>query len=438
MNRKKFFFSTFLTALLIQAPAFAAPPVSEILSNIQKAKPGDEIVIPNGVYKDFPLRVKVSGVEGKPIVIRAETSGQVFMTGGSYLFLEGSDLVIAGLVYKDGGITVDKGHVMTVRGDRSRITECAVVDFNAANQGKQWIRFFGTRHRFDHNWVEGKTTMDPELQIEVDEKSPNDILIDHNYFGPRPPLPDNANGGETIRIGYSSQAYWTSRTRVEDNLFEECDGDAEVISSKSCENYFRRNTFFRCAGTLTLRHGERNVVEGNFFLGDKKKETGGVRVIGGGHRIVGNTFIGTEGRMGGAIAVTCAQPDFKPSGYWTVTNVLIAFNTLIDNGVSGIALASMNGGKGGSQTVLPERIQVASNVIVARKGFPAFTGPLGKNIDFSGNYFQGETIGLEKPDGVTRTDLPVKNAGAEAFPMGDSQLRPLKRADVGPSWMKKT
>ena len=71
------------------------------------------------------------------------------------------------------------------------------------------------------------------------------------------------NGGETMRLGYSYQSMFVSRTTVEDNLFTQCDGEIEIISSKSCENVYRHNTFRDCEGTLTLRHGNRCVVDGN-------------------------------------------------------------------------------------------------------------------------------------------------------------------------------
>ena len=53
-----------------------------------------------------------------------------------------------------------------------------------------------------------------------------------------------------------------------------------MISNKSGSNVFRANTFRESAGTITLRHGNDNLVEGNFFLGNNKSQTGGIRVIG--------------------------------------------------------------------------------------------------------------------------------------------------------------
>ena len=62
---------------------------------------------------------------------------------------------------------------------------------------------------------------------------------------------------------------------VEHNLFEECDGEIEIISNKSGKNTFRHNTFRRSSGTLTLRHGNWAEVYGNYFLGEGRAEAGG-------------------------------------------------------------------------------------------------------------------------------------------------------------------
>ena len=96
------------------------------------------------------------------------------------------------------------------------------------------------------------------------EGSPNRHRIDHNHFGHRPPL--RRNGGETIRVGNSWSSMSSSGTLVERNLFDRCDGELEIISSKSSDNVYRQNTLRACAGMLTLRHGNRCLVADNYFL----------------------------------------------------------------------------------------------------------------------------------------------------------------------------
>ena len=117
--------------------------------------------------------------------------------------------------------------------------------------------------------------------------------IDHNYFGRRLPL--GSNSGEIIRIGNSQHALFYSNTHITDNLFEECDGEAEVISVKSCGNLVKNNIFKKCQGSVVLRHGNDNRVEGNLFLGMKKEGTGGVRIINEDQGVFNNFFYQLRG-----------------------------------------------------------------------------------------------------------------------------------------------
>ena len=113
-------------------------------------------------------------------------------------------------------------------------------------------------------------------------------LIDHNYFGERPVY--GSNGAETMRVGTSQQAYSSSNTIIENNLFERCSGEVEVISIKSSDNIIRNNTLLECEGVVALRHGDRNTVNNNLFIGNGRRNTGGIRVVNAGHRIYDNLF----------------------------------------------------------------------------------------------------------------------------------------------------
>ena len=128
------------------------------------------------------------------------------------------------------------------------------------------------------------------------QENPEYHRIDHNYFGQFELI--RINGAETIRIiDTDSLRHAPSRTVVEYNMFEECDGeDADIISNKSSENIFQGNTFMRSMGYLTLRKGDNSIVEGNFFLGYGKPKTRGVRALGKGHRVSNNYFEALSGR----------------------------------------------------------------------------------------------------------------------------------------------
>ena len=92
-----------------------------------------------------------------------------------------------------------------------------------------------------------------------------------------PPIKDN--GYETLGIGTSKYSHVNARVTVELNCFYRCNGEVECIFNKSSENTCRHNIFSECQGKLTLRHGDRNLVEANFFIGSNVSRTDGVRVI---------------------------------------------------------------------------------------------------------------------------------------------------------------
>ena len=79
---------------------------------------------------------------------------------------------------------------------------------------------------------------------------------------------------------------------VEYNLFEKADGDNEAISVKSSDNIVRYNTLRNSRGEITLRHGNRNRVDGNFIIGG----ISGIRFFGNDHVIVNNVVQGISGK----------------------------------------------------------------------------------------------------------------------------------------------
>jgi len=82
-----------------------------------------------------------------------------------------------------------------------------------------------------------------------------------------------------------------SRALVEENRFEGCRGEIEIISNKSCENVYRRNTFVDCEGTLTLRHEvKRALIAENTILDCKESIVIGVVSTTTGPREVGRQY----------------------------------------------------------------------------------------------------------------------------------------------------
>ena len=246
-------------------------------------EPGDTIMLANGRWRDFEILFTGFGTPDQPITLTAETNGEVIITGQSNLRMAGEHLVVSGLVFRDGYTPTNTViSFRRTRGDYahySRVTETVVDRFNNPERYETdfWVMMYGKHNRFDHNHLEGKSNAGVTMAVRLDseESQQNHHRIDHNYFGPRPVL--GSNGGETLRIGTSHYSLADSLSIVENNYFDRCNGEVEIISNKSGGNVFRGNLFFESRGTLTLRHGNGNVVENNVFLGNSVDHTGGIR-----------------------------------------------------------------------------------------------------------------------------------------------------------------
>lgn len=353
---------------------FSQTDITGAMKALKSAKPGDTIIVAKGTYKDVEITFVAKGDASKPIVIKAQTPGGVIISGTSALRLAGTGIEVNGFYFTDG--YAPKGAVIEYRSgsevaNNCRITNCAIDNYNPPNRENEnsWILLYGRNNRFDHNNVQGKLNNGVTFAVILDEERNlnNHHSIDHNYFGERPNL--GSNGGETIRVGTSQSSKWSSRTVIEDNLFEHCDGEVEVISIKSCDNIIRRNTFFESAGVLALRHGDRNLVEDNIFIGNNKPNTGGIRVINEGHIIRNNYLQGLAGeRFFAALAVMNGVPNSLPNRYNQVKDVVIENNYWKDCANIQLCVGADN-----ERTAKPENVRVKGNVFYNKSKNEVYT-----------------------------------------------------------------
>ena len=292
-----------------RAAEYAVAPDTDLKPVLKQVKAGDSIVLQNGVWVDADLKFEqLPGTSDAPIHIRAGTPGKVTLTGTTQFRFSGTHITVSGLMFRDPTNVSDVIQFRTHserHAHHCRLTDCSIEESADSDTKKEsrWISVYGTNNRVDHCYAAGKKNRGTTLVVWVAEQ-PGEHRIDHNHFGPRPKL--GKNGGETIRIGTSEVSEFDSETIVEDNYFHACDGEAEVVSNKSCGNIYRHNTFDSCSGALTLRHGHRCIVDGNVFFGRKQSGTGGVRVIGVSHVVTNNYFESLRGDAGGA-ALGCVS-----------------------------------------------------------------------------------------------------------------------------------
>ncbi|GGA82707.1 hypothetical protein GCM10011369_25850 [Neiella marina] len=410
--------------------------------------PGDKVILANGQWQDFEILFEGKGTKAEPITLTAQDKGKVFITGQSNLQLAGEHLVVSGLVFKDG--FTPSSEVISFRRDKnnfashSRVTEVVIDNFSNPDrfEGDYWVGLYGKHNRFDHNHLEGKRNKGVTLAVRLNGEAhqQNHHRIDHNYFGPRPIF--GSNGGETLRIGTSHHSLSDSLTVVENNYFDRCNGEVEIVSVKSGKNQIRNNVFFESRGTLTLRHGNGNVVEGNVFFGNGVDHTGGIRVINADQTIRNNYLEGLTGyRFGSGLTVMNGVPNSPINRYHQVVNATIENNTLIN--VEHVQLAA---GSDAERSATPQDSVMRNNLIINKQGRDPFT----LFDDISGIKFEGNIrSNTNKPaiqsgfkdarsklvrngHGLLQLAEPVSGVGASA------DLKPITKAQVGPSWYPKT
>ena len=310
---------------------------AELENAIANANAGDNIILSNGIWKDVQINFTGHGTEGKPISLRAETPGQVFIEGQSCIQLAGEYLNVDGLYFQNG-YTPSRA-VISYRINKDslayhcNVTNCVIENFNQPHRdkGDLWVEFYGRHNSLDHCYLAGKANQGPTVRVDIkgNQSINNYHQITNNYFGPRP-----RKGGpkaETLQLGDSFTSMSPSYTSVSNNLFERCNGEVEVISSKTNFNIFKNNVFYKSEGSLVTRHGNYCRIDGNYFIGDGNENVGGVRLINTGHWVVNNYFYKLKGQnFRSPLAIMNGIPKSPLNRYNQVTDVVVAHNTYID------------------------------------------------------------------------------------------------------------
>jgi poly(beta-D-mannuronate) lyase len=441
------------------------------------AAPGDLVLLAAGEWRDVDLAIEARGTAAAPVTISAERAGETIISGKSRLRIAGEHVTVSGLAFRRA---FHPDAVLEFRRDSKRlashcrVTDCSFEDCNPPQPTRddaKYVSIYGRENRFDHCALAGKQTRGTTLVVWLTGESSGGHRIEANYFGPRERL--GSNGGETIRIGDSQTSLLSAGCFVEANLFERCDGEAEIISNKSCQNIYRHNTFRACSGALTLRHGHRCLVAGNWFFGESARGAGGVRVIGEGHHVVNNYMEGLTGDDARAgISLMTGIKEGPLHGYSPVVGAVIAHNTLLDCKqplLIGLADEDVDA------AVPPRGCTIENNLIAGSTGPLVVLRDGGADFGGAGNLLSGGSAELppgvqatvsdpqlERSAGDWRRPSRASPARGRAAP-GAAQVtvdiegqprrtpadvgcdewsdapaihRPLLRADVGPAWLR--
>lgn len=333
----------------MHAKTFKVNSIATLQNAINIAKPGDNIVVANGVYTTSEsIVIKNSGTSVNKITIEAESIGGVEITGtnGFVIAPPSSYIIIKGfrLSHKTGTNTILAGttHCVITR----NLFECVPV--NAGT--KPYLNVSGDDNEISFNTFQNK--MDEGQMLSIQGPDGNKMAkrnwIHHNYFYNFPP---NKNNCSAIQIGLSGRSMDSAFCVVEYNLFEKTEGENEgAICHKSCNNIIRYNTFGKRSEELSLRHGNNSQVYGNFFI-----NTTGLRFSGDDHLIYCNYFQGCSK----AIVCTNGDGEVKEGSKLTCHDrpdrVTIVCNTIIDC-KSGYQMPERKDGLGASSITFSNNI----------------------------------------------------------------------------------
>lgn len=356
-----------LSSKMLLADTVTVSSIADLQKAISHAKPGDIILLADGVYPTTEdIIVNEKGTQGKNITIAAQHPGAAEITGkgGFSLISPAAYITIRGFKFTHAASRAKTGTGTSF----CRFTQNI---FETPGDGED-LTIAGSDQEVDHNTFQNKNAMGRFIAIRGQGKQIAERLhIHHNYFNNQASQ-GGKNGAETLQFGLSGFSLSSSNSIVEYNLFENCEGENELISVKASAVTLRYNTIRNCPAQFTLRHGNKSLVYGNYFF-----NTPGLRIFGDDHLIYSNYFencssaivIGNgDGEVAdGAQLTSHDRPD----------RVLIAFNTLVNNKENIIQTARKDGMGATS-------ITVANNII--QGGGPAATiaGPY-PNAQWAGN-----------------------------------------------------
>lgn len=433
--------------------------MSQLQTAINAANPGDQIIVADGVYSTSgDITITKQGTATLPISISAKTIGGVEITGSGGFVIDSPAKYI-----------IIKGFKLTHANGRTKISSGAtfctftrnVFDNPVTGSGtKPYLTVSGDDCEVSYNNFQNMASEGQMISIQGPGSTgmAQRTWIHHNYFYNFLP---SSNNCAAIQIGLSGRSMSAAHCLVEFNLFSKTVGENEgAVCHKASENVLRYNTILEGTEELSLRHGNKSEVYGNFFFGST-----GLRFSGDDHKIYSNQFVDCsngivctngDGEVAEGSLLTCHdRPD----------RVQIVNNTMINSG-SNYQMPSRTDGLGATKIVFANNIIQGGDAVSIRTpgpyANPTWEGNLIYNTTAgsmpSGSYISANPLlvadenrvyhlqagspaigsGVSTYSFVTmdidgQPRLNAMDRGADQFTQIPATNRPVKISDVGPN-----
>jgi poly(beta-D-mannuronate) lyase len=378
----------------VAANRYEVDSLAALQARINSAAPGDLIIVKDGVYTTTaPIVIERKGTDNREIRIWARTPGGVTIAGSDGFDVAGTaaHIEIRGFrfTHASGKAQVRPGAIGIKF--RHNVFECA-------GDGA-YLTIAGDRTTVDRNEFRNKKTLGNMIDVRGQgSQIARGVYIGFNYFHDFTSPGPGTNGAETIRFGLSGLSMSKGFGLIEQNLFVRCIGENELISIKSGSNTIRDNTILDSPGAqLTLRHGNDNIVTGNYLRG-----TDGIRIFGDRNKLALNYLEGNTGGIqigNGGAEVADGAP---LTSHDRPDDTEITENTFVNN-TRHYFMTARDNGLGAVRTVF------AKNVIQGGGTAASIDGPY--------------------PGGVWRDNVIWQTAGPGAMPAGSyREAKPASQA----------
>jgi poly(beta-D-mannuronate) lyase len=331
------------------------------------------ILLDDGIYTNVNLTINNIGTLTNPIIIKAKNNGKVFFSGPVNVSITGQYIILSNIIFTNGNGSIQ------LKGSNNRITNC---EFSLNDGDGPILTVHKYNNRIDHNVFKDFSNFNPWVQVVNEDDKPDHILIDSNLFMNR--KKGEGNGFETIRFGLSGTSLSPSRSVIENNIFENCNGEIEIVSNKAGGNIYHKNTFKTSYGSLTLRHGNNVIVSKNKFLQNNTPDGGGIRVAAGsGHIIYNNLMKNTNGRAGLII---------NSGSNGDIYNIQVSYSKFLKNIFIDCSLDILIGST--QYPISPRLCSFNDNVIIKNNNDPVYQ--INSNMidfDFHNNVYHATNMG---------------------------------------------
>lgn len=309
-------------------PLLHVSHIDDLDEIVAAARPGTTILVEAGTYTlSRKIVLSVIGTRDKPVTIRA-AQGNVTLEGRGGFDIEKSDwLVIDGFTFGWQARTFNVRESTNVR--LTNMTWRYAAPPGTAPDSAlsvHWLRIHsGHGHHLDNS------TFGPHfggLGVTVlIENDVADVRISKNYFHDRPR--DGRNGAETIRVGSGGGSRIAAT--IDNNMFERCDGEAELLSVKADGVRIINNTFRDNRGQVVVRNGVDVIISRNQFFGGERQRGGGIRIHGSHICIAQNLF---HELPNAALQTFPGHFDRRSAGAWnkgypSTNDVVVAGNVFV-------------------------------------------------------------------------------------------------------------